>query len=95
MANITKERINKDMVIDKRPTDYLYTSSFQPFQQMELKETNHNEIEEIIRLMKHKLARGYDGITAKLIEASAPFISSPLAYIYMQQICVHEHFLLV
>jgi hypothetical protein len=31
--------------------------------------------------MKPKLASGYDGITAKLIKASAPFISSPLAYI--------------
>jgi hypothetical protein len=28
MANITKEGINKDMVLDKRPTDYLYTSLF-------------------------------------------------------------------
>jgi potassium voltage-gated channel Eag-related subfamily H protein 8 len=28
-----------------------------------------------------KAVHGYDGITANLIEASAPFISSPLAYI--------------
>jgi hypothetical protein len=48
---------------------------------MVLKETNCNEIEEIIRLMKPKLACGYDGITAKLIKAIAPFIASPLAYI--------------
>jgi hypothetical protein len=31
--------------------------------------------------MKPKAAHGYDGITASLIKASAPFISSPLAYI--------------
>jgi hypothetical protein len=48
---------------------------------MVLKETNRNETEEIIRLMEPNLACGYDGITAKVIKVSAPFISSPLAYI--------------
>jgi hypothetical protein len=33
-------------------------------------------------LIKLKPASGYDGITIKLIKASAPFISSPLAYIF-------------
>jgi hypothetical protein len=79
VANITKEGITKDMTLDKRPKDYLYTFFLQPFQKMVLKETNCNEIEDIIRLIKPKLACGYDGITAKLIKASAPFISSPLA----------------
>jgi hypothetical protein len=79
VANITKEGINKDMTLDKRPIDYLYTSFLHPFQKIVLKETTCNEIEEIIRLIKPKLASGYDGITAKLIKASAPFISSPLA----------------
>jgi hypothetical protein len=31
--------------------------------------------------MKPKAAHGYDGITSNLIKASAPFISSPYAYI--------------
>jgi hypothetical protein len=31
--------------------------------------------------MKPKAAHGYDAITANLIKASAPFISSPLTYI--------------
>jgi hypothetical protein len=41
--------------------------------------------------MKPKLASGYDGITAKLIKASAPFISSPLAYIYAIKLCLQEY----
>jgi hypothetical protein len=61
--------------------DYLYTSFLQLFPILILKKTNCNEIEEIIRLMKPKAAHGCDGITANLIKASAPFISSPLAYI--------------
>jgi hypothetical protein len=31
VANITKKGINKDMAIDRRPMDYLYTSLVQPF----------------------------------------------------------------
>ena len=73
MANITRERINKDIEIDKKPMDYLYTS-FLPFQKLVLKKTNSKEIEEIIRLVKSKSAYGYDGITTKLIKASALFI---------------------
>jgi hypothetical protein len=61
--------------------DYLYTLSLQPFSKLILKKTNYNKIEEIIRLIKPKSVHGYDGITANLTEASAPFISSPLAYI--------------
>jgi hypothetical protein len=60
--------------------DYLYTSFLEPFQKLVLKKTNSKEIEEIIRSIKSKSACGYDGITIKLIKASAPFISSPLAY---------------
>jgi hypothetical protein len=78
VANSTKEGTNNNTEIDKRP---IYTSFLQPFPKLILKKTNCNEIEEIIRLMKPKAAHGYDGITANLIKASAPFISLPLAYI--------------
>jgi hypothetical protein len=47
-----------------------------------LKKTNSKEIEEIMRYIKPKSACGYDGITIKLKKASAPFTSSPLAYIF-------------
>jgi hypothetical protein len=81
VANITKVGTNKDTEIDKRPMDYLYTLFVQPFPKLILKKMNCKEIEEIIRLMKPKSAHGYDGITANFIKASAPFISSPSAYI--------------
>jgi hypothetical protein len=61
--------------------DYLHAHFVQPFKKTAFKPTNHNEIEEIIGLVKPKLASEYDGITAKLIKASAPYISSPLAYV--------------
>jgi hypothetical protein len=37
-ANITKEGTNKDMEIDKRPMDYLYTLVFSTFQKIDIKE---------------------------------------------------------
>jgi hypothetical protein len=39
-------------------------------------------IENIIRSLKAKGSHGYDGITTKILKISAPFISSPLSYIF-------------
>jgi hypothetical protein len=40
------------------------------------------EIENIIKSLKAKESYGYDGITTKILKISAPFISSPLSYIF-------------
>ena len=44
--------------------------------------TSANEIEKIIKSLKTTNAQGYDEISVKILKWSAPFISSPLAYIY-------------
>lgn len=82
IANTEKKQASKDTGIDKRSMDYLCTSFQKPFQELIFKRTNSKEIEEIIRLIKLKPASGYDEITVKVIKASAPFISAPLAYIF-------------
>jgi hypothetical protein len=81
VANITNVETNKDMVLNKSSLDYFHAHLLQPFQKIAFKPTDCNEIEEIIKLVKPKLTSGCDEITAKLIKASAPYISSPLAYI--------------
>jgi hypothetical protein len=81
VANITNEEANMDMVSDKSPMGYLHAHFLQPFQKMAFKPTNHSEIEETIRLVNPKLSSRYDGITVKLLKASAPYIPSPLTYI--------------
>ena len=43
--------------------------------------TSTKEIENI-RSLKAKESHGYDGITTKILKISAPFISSPLSYIF-------------
>jgi hypothetical protein len=54
----TKKLTNKDVGVDKRSIDYLYTSFKKPFQKL------------------------------ILIKASAPFISSPLAYILNKSLSI-------
>jgi len=39
-------------------------------------------INKIINSQKNKISRGYDEISDKILKASAPFIISPLTYIF-------------
>ena len=63
------------------PLWYLYTAFQQPFPDIKLKHTTTGEIEKIITELKHKNSCGYDKVTAKIIQASSPYIVSPLAHI--------------
>jgi hypothetical protein len=44
--------------------------------------TSTEETEKIIKPLKTKNAHGYDEISMKILKRSAPFISSPLTYIF-------------
>jgi len=44
--------------------------------------TSTEEIEKIIKSLKTKNVHGYDEISIKILKCSAPFISSPLTYIF-------------
>ena len=44
--------------------------------------TSTKEVEKIIKSLKTKNAQGYDEISVKILKWSAPFISTPLTYIY-------------
>jgi len=46
------------------------------------KPTTTSEIENIIETLKPKNSYGHDEISNKLLKITAPFISSPLNYIY-------------
>jgi len=66
----------KETTLDKaiRNGEQLYPS-------IQFRPTSSNEIEKIIKSLKTSNAHGYDEISAKILKWSAPFISSPLAYI--------------
>jgi len=50
--------------------------------QIKLKNTTTYEINKIIHSLKNKTSHGYDEISDKILKASAPFILSPLTYIF-------------
>jgi potassium voltage-gated channel Eag-related subfamily H protein 8 len=49
---------------------------------VKLYNTTTYEINKIINSQRNKTSHGYDGISDKILKASAPFITSPLTYIF-------------
>ena len=56
-------------------------SSKQLYPIIQFKHTSSKETEKIIKSLKTTNSQGFDEISAKILKWSAPFISSPLAYI--------------
>ena len=52
------------------------------YSQINLNNTTTYEINKIINSLKNKTSHGYDEISDKILKASAPFILSPLTYIF-------------
>jgi hypothetical protein len=63
------------------PNYYLINQPHRVFHNINFKNTSPKEIENIIKSLKAKESCGYDGITARILKLSAPFISSPLSQI--------------
>ena len=64
------------------PNYYLLNQPHRVFLNINFKNMSPKEIENIIKSLKAKESYGYDGITTKILKISAPFISSPLGYIF-------------
>ena len=61
--------------------DKAIRNSKQLYPSIQFKCITSKEIENIIKSLKTTNAQGFDEISAKILKWSAPFISSPLAYI--------------
>jgi hypothetical protein len=61
--------------------NYLLQAFTSTFPKIECNHTSTKEIENIIKSLKPKNSHGHDGISAKILKISSPFISSPLTYI--------------
>jgi hypothetical protein len=66
------------------PNNYL--SHNNPYPTMRLKYTSSNEVENNIKSIKSKDAKGCDGIPSNVLKWCAPYISSPLTYIFNKSI---------
>jgi len=64
------------------PNYYITNKPHRAFSNINFKNTSTKETESIIRSLKAKESYGYDEVTTKILKISAPFISSPLTYIF-------------
>jgi len=64
------------------PVTWLRQNFSQPFTSLKLKNTTTHEIEKIIHSLKCKNSHRYDGISTRILKISAPYILSPLTYIF-------------
>jgi len=80
IKNIRSNKQNRDTY--KNPNYYLLNQPHRAFPNINLKNTSTKEIENIIRSLKAKGSHSHDEITTKMSKISAPFISSPLSYIF-------------
>ena len=68
------------------PMNYLRQTFGHISSQMKLKNTSMQEINKIINSIKCKDSAGYDEISSRILKKSAPYISSPLIYIYVTKL---------
>lgn len=78
---LTKNFSKKDTTNDD-PMKYLRQNLKRCHSQAKLHNTTTYEVNKIINSQKNKTSHGYDGISDKILKASAPFIISPLTYIF-------------
>jgi hypothetical protein len=72
-----KNKVNNN----EDPEYYMSKLSQKCIPNIKLKNKSTKEIERIISSLRPTNSYGYDGISTKILKASAPFISSPLNYI--------------
>jgi hypothetical protein len=65
----------------QNPMYYLSKISHNPFPNIKFNNISTKEIERIIKSIRVRNLHGNDGITTKMLKASAPYINSPLNYI--------------
>jgi hypothetical protein len=73
--------IKKNVNNMEDPEYYMSKLSQSSSPSIKLKNTSTKEVEKIIKPLILKNTHGYDGISTKILKASAPFICSPLSHI--------------
>ena len=79
---LTNNFFKADITNNVYPMRYLQQNIKRCPSQIKLYNTTTYEINKIIHSQKNKTSHGYDGISDKISKVSAPFIKSPLTYIF-------------
>ena len=80
--NLLKNFSGQNTGDDSDPISYLNQNFSKTFSKIKLNNTSTHEIEEIIQSLKCKNSRGYDEISSRILKGSAPYVLSPLTYIF-------------
>ena len=79
---ITKSFFEKNTSNEKDPLKYLGQNFTQSSPPLRLKNTTTHEVSKIIQSLKCKDSYGYDEVSTTILKISAPYILSPLTYIF-------------
>jgi hypothetical protein len=79
---LNKNFSETDTTNNDDPMTYLQQNFKYCHSQLKLKNITTYEINKIINCLNSKTSHGYDEISDKILKASAPFILSPLTYIF-------------
>ena len=79
---ITKSFLEGNITNEKNHLHYLEQNFTQSFLPLKLNNTTTHEINKIIQSLKCKDSYGYDEISNRILKISAPYILSPLTYIF-------------
>jgi hypothetical protein len=81
-GNLIKSSFANNSNNHNDPLTYLRQNFRQPISSIKLISTTTHEIEKIIHSLKCKDSYGYDEISTRILKISAPYILSPLTYIF-------------
>jgi hypothetical protein len=75
-------QIDMSQLKNGAPLQHILQNCRYPYPNIKFRYTSIKGMEKIIKLLKTKNASGYDEISDEILKWSAPFISSPLTYIF-------------
>ena len=79
---IIKESSKNSHISNENPLSHLHHKFKQPTVPLRFKYTTTHEINSIIHTLKTKNSYGYDEVSSRLLKISAPYIISPLTFIF-------------
>jgi hypothetical protein len=84
--NLLKNFSRQNTGNNSDPISYLHQNFSQFFFKIKPNSTSTHKIEKIIQSLRCKNSHGYDDISSRILKASAPYVLSPLTYIFSKVI---------
>ena len=79
---LIKNFSGKNTINNNDPITYLWQNLNQLSSSLKVDNINTHEISKVIHSLKYKESYGYNEISSKILKISAPYVLSPLTYIF-------------